>query len=833
MPKLVFRAASSAEGGFEILPGRTVVLAAFLLFAALARPARAEEPGREIYECYHEILVRYGEDLEAAEARYRPQFVGKLFDGDGKPRTEEWILSGIKECRATVAGDLKVLDDAFKQVRERTASLAWFVERGNAAMWSSGKEISRASIDETTLLVSRISQEQSAKSREIERAYQDKVAALSTKDRDAYDKAVALAKEEARIKEGPVIEKAVKDWEAARDSFLERRRVLAGDLWRLVDFHERRERKDDVAYFLDSVYRIHSYGHPKNSQLDFFVSFPGSKDRLIVYQYFHPEIEGLHKIAYALPDQPVESLRQFDTTLPDLTFTGTPLEQLAKRLSARMLRFYSLQARSKADFEKLESLRAVLEALPETSPDLSELAKAVETFPKSFAFEEEQEAARAAAQKKFDAADLAVDKAQRDLDAARGDLWMNEKSEVVKDSKVKNAERASKRMDAVRKQIADAEKLAADETLDDETRRKYREIQVPQLKDKLAKMEAAATAACAGKQKDLEDARARLEEARRELAAAPKQGKNVADEKWQQVRDLYRAARQALPGKEGEGLVELPEKGDAAAGKLAAEMLEKLMARVADLDARRDSARKELQELFGQWCREEREIKQLAVDIEKLKIEAATSARTALKELGARPDDQVIKDLEAYCEKLKKVSDLLSKAGSDPDDLQKSALSPALSALRDRMGSLGRILKYVHVPAQVAITLKKAQDGLGDERQGIRAMFDLIKLAGDGADELPGMGPTIGKAISFYADTGRECAEAALRIQDKLIETNLKTLFSQPPPERHLYTLEEVTAGSSLENEGANKRIATMLQARRLVGLTWATSEAEARDMTR
>ena len=63
-----------------------------------------------------------------------------------------------------------------------------------------------------------------------------------------------------------------------------------------------------------------------------------------------------------------------------------------------------------------------------------------------------------------------------------------------------------------------------------------------------------------------------------------------------------------------------------------------------------------------------------------------------------------------------------------------------------------------------------------------------------------------------------------------MVEQNLRVLFDRPRPEQHLYTLQEVTASASLQNEEARARILTMLQARRVIALVGADTLAKARD---
>jgi YD repeat-containing protein len=139
--------------------------------------------------------------------------------------------------------------------------------------------------------------------------------------------------------------------------------------------------------------------------LDLFVAFPGSEDRLILIEYFCKDAQTLFKFNDALAAEPVESLRQYDTTLPALDFDGGPLEQLAKMLSARLVRFYTVQAAAQNHLARLEELNPKAQALPETTPDVAPLREAVATFAKTQASEAEANERLAAAKKAFDDAD--------------------------------------------------------------------------------------------------------------------------------------------------------------------------------------------------------------------------------------------------------------------------------------------------------------------------------------------------------------------------------------------------------------------------------------------
>lgn len=105
----------------------------------------------------------------------------------------------------------------------------------------------------------------------------------------------------------------------------------------------------------------------------------------------------------------------------------------------------------------------------------------------------------------------------------------------------------------------------------------------------------------------------------------------------------------------------------------------------------------------------------------------------------------------------------------------------------------------------------------------------MLEQVNSRAEKVPVIGQTLGRFMGFYAKGARACGDAAVKIQQKIIVTEMDNFMSNPTPERHLYTASEIDAIAFWQNADIEK-IIKMAQVRRLVVLVHASGLGEAQD---
>lgn len=827
---------------------RTLLLLAMVAAALMGPAANAESPEKEPYTRYRAMMEQYAKDMEEAAARYRSDIVGKVFDNEGNPYPEAKVLEELRGAQKKNSDAMASLDRARDAWTSRTDSLDSFFRYAAYAVQRSAQAAFAALADETRWRVVQLSARFAKQAWEQKAAFDKAAEAIRKADgygKDA-DARVEVLRRDYEGRERTLILSTLQSYRGLTDALLARRRVLAGDLWRLVDFHERRGRPEDARTFRGFVYGIHCYalgatlGNSSDSDLDFFVRFPGSPDRLILRKYLVEDIETLHKMDSALRAEPVESLRQHDNTLPPLSFGGSTAEQIAQLLSARLVRFYTVQAAQDAIYARLKDLNAQAGVLTAPMPEVAPIEAAIDAFRSASAGESDAAARRSAADRAVSGAEDAQRAAERELNYARNEVRLNNRFEVV-GPEAKNARLASQRLQEIRRQIALYQAQVDDPSLPEDQRKPLREVTIPRLQADVAKAEAAVTAACADKATSLQAATSRLDEARRARNALPAAGNPEGPARWSRVVELYAAARTALPEAYRKDLKDLPGRGDAAAASAATEAARALRARVAEFLAHREQVTHRLREAYGELGRCESELALLARSIAGVRISAAVEAERLLQVLGATGEDEVVKEIQRLKEGLGEGKDLLETADGRLEKLEKLRQKLTgddrggwiIETVQERLGTVSKTLEFIEGATEKGLAVKQAMEDLKDARTSLRAVSALLEAAGSAGGAIPVIGPTFGRFLGFYSQAAGACCDAACRIQDKLVRENVETLFSQPPPERHLYTQGEVDSGSSLQNEDARKRIAAMLQSRRLLFLAKASSLGEAQNMTR
>jgi hypothetical protein len=220
-------------------------------------------------------------------------------------------------------------------------------------------------------------------------------------------------------------------------------------------------------------------------------------------------------------------------------------------------------------------------------------------------------------------------------------------------------------------------------------------------------------------------------------------------------------------------------------------------------------------------------------------VSGAGLAENTLSQLGAEEDDEVMKELDRLRGTLGTLKKELEKADGrlgKLDYVRKMLLhgtegKKLIEEVRKPLKVFLKTLNWIDKNSERARKVKNILDNLEDERYALDALGEYLSLMSEAGGKVPVIGKAVSSFLKAYARAAKASGEAARGIQDYIIKGNIENLFDNPKPERKLYTVKEVKVETSLENADANRRIAEMLQVRRLMFLIQATRIEHAREL--
>jgi hypothetical protein len=814
----------------------------------------AEISELEVVDHYRPIIERYYREATETATRVRA-LNNKISDHNG-PIPESSLLETVNGAIASLKSGLDALDRDRQRHDKREISLAACINSAESCMFEALKTVWKAYIDETKWRVMELSQRQSAQARKLSDEYETACATIDAQMKgDEATAAKQRVRTEKLVTQRAAIDQILKEYKTITAEILRHHRDLCGDTWMLQDFNDRRERKSSADQFFSSVYtlfcdnlagrgvefhkKLFGYWSSRKSELDFFIYFPGSPDRIILNAYFGDNIEILHKMDEAFAAQPVESLRKYNNSLPPINAPGSQLEQLCYILEKRSVRLFTLEAKQAALFQDLKQL--VPEGPVLILPRIDGLNAAFDSvFPQMREVYVDGET-RAEADRALLKAEEAIAKAERELSAAAGKLLFSRDLKSVP-AGTRNAVNPKILVDELSREIAGWQKLIDDPQTSDEQRKNLREKTLPRLRAKLATIQTAIERELGEFNRAVQKATADRDAARELIKKLPKPlNPDAYRNVYRDAKKRYDEAVRSLPEELRAGLQQLPVNAEEASPAIINAALKALQERIGQANDQRLAARVSITQKLGEIERIESESVLLAKAITELRIAGAIAVENTLGELGAKATDDVTEELKTLKKDLDEGKELLTKADKRLDKLEKiraklvgaGAGADIIKSTRERLGTITKALEYVSTAAERVATLRTFNEQLGDERTALKAISTLLDGLGSTAEKVPVIGQTLGRFLSFYSKGATACCEAAVQLQDKLIERNLKTNFNSPAPERHLYTLESIESSGVEGNEGARKRIAAMLQVRRMLYLVNANTPEAARDMTR
>lgn len=812
------------------------------LFVCLAGAALAASAARgaatlvEICDLYHRITLQHLELAAQSLEQVQRDVAATGTDETGAALSADSITEklrySIRQLESSRDYFLKIKGEApaisVNSTLSHLNSLDYF-------FWSAAGHMQTVQFEETYRTVWLISQRQRRSARALYVAHEEKAAALKRQyARQERELTAALARlqQESTQRERVFAETALREYDAATQRLLERRRLLCGILWSAEDFHRQAAdtaRADDYRKKIYGAWQADLAKLPRDSYItgggiDAAVithSNANTIDWLQLGLWFVKDIEINRQMNDAVRREGVESMRRRGPApLPPVRTNGSEVQAMCQLLTARLEHYFRVHAQQRAVLADLTRLAARARALPRDLPDPAPLRAALAKW------EDLSSDATAAVERR--------QRATEQLRTTEETLARNERELA--------AVREQLRLDArTLRPVREGGRPAADllrerrQMLENYRVNKASADSIRAREEAVRAVETAITAALAGPQRARDSALAARDGARTALAAIPASDHRAIQTAWAEVYREVAQARDRLPEAVRRTVPSVPPgfalPADAAAARQA---LKGLMDATAANETARAELRRDLADRLAASERNDAELVSLGQALANLRVSAALTAETALKTLGAPDTDPAWEVFTRLRDGIKETKDLLEPGAGRLDKLEKVRAkltgtkegADLIAAAKEHLGTVGDVLSFLGTQGERLEKLRAMQRAFDDPRTALDGLSQLLQHTGDAIEGVPVVGQTVGPALSLYARIAAAAGQAAIRIQNLRIEQAL-TLFVGIAPERHLYVMDEIPESiPTVERE----RVLTMLQTRRLVALIAARTAEEARN---
>lgn len=811
-------------------------------------PARADNPAAADVERAEALIAELGATLDAKERLLAGGVAGRL-----DPATaNEQVAGALGDGRKSLAG----LRDRVQAARAELGAGRLTPAASSRLVTSVGSEaITKAfqvAMKATALEVLALRRDHDEFGRRLREEHEDAKRAIAARrlDAAAEQRALeALAADLGGRERAHALDVEKRHQEATRH-LLEDRRRLGAAAWRLSDYHAKRGRADQALAIERLVYatfegnlaargaEFHSArlgaSSLRNSELDYFMFFPGSPSRLAITARFDPSVSRLLKMDAEFLAEPVEALEQPDGLAP-VSASGSELEQACRMLSERSVALFEAQARLKAAFEEL---RAASSSVPRPSdlPDPIALRSRLNEIRVERMERTERARQRADARAALRRAEQDLELADQRLAEARKGIMVSRTDGSLARERDRKVEPASERMSRLRQQLSDHRRIVEDDTVAEYQRTATRTTTIPRLEGEIAALEQVMATATPAETAEQARAALALEQARGAAEHLPPP-EAVDDPALDWMREKAAYDRIAAWAASALGMTmppfaAEPEDDEAQANARAlGDVDERARAQGMAETARLAQARAEIT-MAGE------DVRLLSHSVAGLRASALLLAETTLEGLGTPPGDPVfqrLSELQKAAEETKKFMEKYDRAleifGGAlkhlPDDPRAKAL---LADTRSNVSLIARTFGKVSQNAERLTLLETIEQQLSDERTALQGMASVLQLAKQGTEFVPLAGPLVARVLDTYAQQMVAINAEALRIQAAVLEQDVAVLSQHAPPERHLYTSSELSS-LRIGNEAAVDRTKRMLQVRRLLALVGARDVSTARDL--
>ena len=811
--------------------------------------ADGEGPDKGVVARYGADITQFRSELAAVDALYKSDFAG--LNGDR-----------FRDLRASLTDDLDALRKALDQVGK--GSLDQVLGAADNSLSQVLRDVWLIYADVASKRVEILRNKMVEQQKAIEKEFSDRREAIDKKSGyGTADYVLALAQlaTELRNKETTQVTASAKTYTDAENELLSHYKALVGETWKLQDFNKRRSRDASAILFQQAVYRYFCYElaarDPSFLKALFGASVPQAElDRLLqLASPWHLVVPWSYQGAYPAgkPDgdfsptpehfswrmdaifanNPVERLRQYDK-LPALNFDGSDLEVMAKLLSARLVRFFTVQADQDRAFGELSDLAKAIDDASTPLPDAEAVAKAIDAAlvlqgPYNDVLRNQQTWREAV--ERFRGRMI---EARRKLDLKR--TWL---VVVARETGVVTKIVEPKIVNGVPEKVPDgfSEREELKKIDDRISLLKLNKLPTGDWEAKRAAVVKSVDQFVQKEQETFDKAKTDLDDAEKKSkqadADAAKLDPGPYRRAYADARSLYKAAVAALPTADAADFAYLPEKAEDFAGK-DQESVKRLGTRIAEIQRARSDLRFALAEKMSDYDRNDAELRELGKAVANDRGAAVALAQKTLTDMGAKDDEflQVFNDLKQKLDTLNKVLGTGGKVLPDtPDFMNKADREALITRLSGVLSTIAKILKFIGTNAARAKTAADiyTQIANGDATTALNGVAAILEQAASEADKIPGAGVVVGRFLGFYAQATGAANTAIVNIRKKIIEADLSNAFSTPPA-RHLYTQNEIEGALSRLVNPDLKRITAYVQTQRVMGLVGATNLAQAID---
>ncbi|MEX0653752.1 MAG: hypothetical protein WD534_10385 [Phycisphaeraceae bacterium] len=825
--------------------------AVLLLTVGVTAAKADQDPSLRDYQRAQSLLRQLTDETQALRQRCLERYV-PVVEPHGNKTPEQQVLEKIDADLKKLTEGTANLEQWRRRYEQREVSLEDFVRRTSDLQLTAIAAAWDAVILEAGWAVWLIQHNHDTEVRRL-RAEHRRDAEVLKAQHPERGEALAAAMQRLTAtylaQENQAIEAQLQAHREVTEALVARRRAMCGMQWKLADYlsmygRTQQARKAEAAVYAQFAYDLTGRGvafhnrllggwSAQSSRLDYFVNFPGSEDRLILTTLWNKEIPALHKMNAAFAAEPVEMLRVAEENLPAINVPGSVVEQMCRILSIRLQHYYrleneqlALQRNLERDCDRLEQLKAMA-GLETLGPQIKALAERHARVERAQAEgrQRRQELENVLAQRR-----QALANTERALRDEPQQVYVNRRSLERVEGDGREHVLASRKLNEVMEALVANQQLLDDPDLDPRQRVAMLENLMPRLNRERDKLEQVLADAQAPLRKARDTAQQAVEAAQQAVAGI----EPVADDTelaadWAAARQAYQQlAEQARTGRRT-SLPPLPDTlPSAEVANRAAEAMAKLNEQLA---GERVVLRNQVLNAMGRMVANDQTMHRLAQSIVNLRASGSVTAQHALEQLGAKADDPVMVQLRQLNSDLGEVKTMVDTFDGRMERMDQAlqfltddqAGRAIIGKVRDRLEVVKKTLGAVGDYGGQAMQVQAIIDLMEDDRTALDALGQALKLTSALGQKTPVIGQTIGQFLAFYADAAVAAGGAARSIQASLIEEDLRLHFTDPPPERHLYTESEL-AELRIGNEAARERVLKMLQTRRLIALTGAQS---------
>lgn len=824
------------------------LLVAFAALVSVCHASSRFSPGDDLFHTSTNRLQKMFEAVDAMESRWLKHFTGKAVSRRNKRNrtyhTAESIQRGMESNRNMIRQHVEQIKRQHALLRKSKLSLREFSRSTHSSLRAVYGRLWAIHLTEVGWRVFILKDDHDVINRKMFEGVVKKQKEFDIRFADAPERrraAIAALYTQKRQEESVRRQKTLEQYRELIDELHEHRALLAGEAWRWVDFSRKRELKDEEARWRKFVYGEFAYElskrgpvfsqqvmgskFPGDSTLDGFINVAGSKDRLILGVQLLPlNTRSLYKMNTAMRSVPVESLRQFDDTIPPAVVSGTDIEQTIRELEIRLTRFFLIQdaLETKAEMQLKQAVAAAGRS-SDLYPQFKSLSDNAASLAQRFRQHEQTSAEIEPLEQRIREADQRQDRISEVL---KKSLEEFDKQKVRLEAGIDNYRAALKSIpvgsEAERKSKQRLTSLESDlvKLTNDYNQNKTR-------------LEAESRNLSEQRRANMET----LRKFRNELQSVDlsRSVESLEDQRFRLVGELREAdIRLDVP--------QLPRVADEATLAAFAVATRDLSSNLTDLQRDHrfaiDDALERLQFL-------DREKILLAEDISRLRMLGRARADVALRNIGATDEDLLIQQLKTTAEILEEsrkvvslFKDRLSKVDKavnileslkfvDVKDRQKALV--ITGAVKDRIELLQSTIGRAATAVEVGLEIKGIEEDLNQNRP-LAALAKYLDLVSKLGEKAPGIGRPLVEFLKFYSEATSASDKALRSIQRKLIQRELDIAERVATPDLYLYTEADVKRSFSVVNVSQDevKRITTIFQVRRMIVLLRATTGRQA-----